>query len=60
VVLQRHQSESGMDNFATEAASVIKRRVAQEDQALPERPPTECVKVLFGALGILCLEPVKN
>jgi hypothetical protein len=49
-----------MNNFATEAASVIKGRVAQEDQVLPKRPSRECVKVSFGALGNLCLEPVES
>jgi hypothetical protein len=37
VVLQLLQSEDGMNNFVTEAASVIKGRVAQEDQALHKR-----------------------
>jgi hypothetical protein len=60
VVLQRRQSEGGMNNFATEAASVIKGRVAQEDQALPKGPSRECVKVSFGALGNLYLEPVES
>jgi hypothetical protein len=32
VVLQCCQSEGGMNNFASEAASVIKGRVVQEDQ----------------------------
>jgi hypothetical protein len=44
--------QSGMNNFATEATSVIKGRATQEDQALPKRPSRECVKVLFGALEI--------
>jgi hypothetical protein len=60
VVLQRRQSKGGMNNFATEAASVIKGRVAQEDQALPNRPSRECVRVSFGALGNLCLEPFES
>jgi hypothetical protein len=49
-----------MNNFATEAASVIKGRVAQKDQALSKRQLKECVKVLFGALGNLCPEPVNG
>lgn len=36
--LQHHQSEGGMNNFVTEAASVIKRKVTQEEQVLPKRP----------------------
>jgi hypothetical protein len=35
MVLQHCQSEGGMNNFATEAASVIKGRVTQENQVLP-------------------------
>jgi hypothetical protein len=50
VVLQRHQSEGGMNSFATEAASVNKGGVAQEDQALRKRPSREN----------LCLEPVES
>jgi hypothetical protein len=60
MVLQRRQSEAGMNIFVTVAASVIKGRVEQEDQALPNRPLKECVKVSFGALGNLCLQPVKS
>jgi hypothetical protein len=60
VVLQRRQSEGAMNNFAAEAAFVIKGRIAQEDQALPKRPSKEYVKVSFGALGNLCLESVES
>jgi hypothetical protein len=56
----RRQSEGGMSNFATEAASVITGRVAHEDQAVPKRPSREFVKVSFGALESLCLEPVES
>jgi hypothetical protein len=59
VVLQRGQSEGDMNNFEKETASVIKGSIAQEDQALPKRSSRGCVKVSFGALGSLCLEPVE-
>jgi hypothetical protein len=35
-VLRHRQFEGGMNNFTTDATSVIKGRVAQEDQALPK------------------------
>jgi hypothetical protein len=35
-VLQRRQSKGSMNNFATEAESVIKGRVMQEEQAEPD------------------------
>jgi hypothetical protein len=37
VGLLHRQSKGGMNCFVTEAASVINRRVAQEDQALPKK-----------------------
>jgi hypothetical protein len=36
MVLQHHHSIGAMNNFVTEAASVIKGRVTPEGQALPE------------------------
>jgi hypothetical protein len=44
----------------TEAASVIKARVLQEDKMLLKRQSRECMKVSFRAPGYLCLEPVES
>jgi hypothetical protein len=49
-----------MNNFTTEATSVIYGRVALEDQALQKRRSRQCVKVSFRALGNLCLDSVEN
>jgi hypothetical protein len=48
VVLQCRQSEGGMNSFATEAASVINRRVAQEDQTLPKLLGRICMDITAG------------
>lgn len=39
------------NNFVTEAASVFKGRVAQEDETPPKTPSRQYVKVSFGAPG---------
>jgi hypothetical protein len=52
VVLQCRQSED-MNNLETEARSVIKGKVMQEDQALLKRQLRKCMKVLFRAPGNL-------
>jgi hypothetical protein len=59
VVLKRLQSKGGTNNFMTEAALVIKGRVVQVDQTLLKRPSIDRMKVSFGALGNLCIEPVE-